>query len=266
MIFWQLVVTMLTFGVGFIRKRWWGTSHFLEVRGVNYYVMRAFWRGMIADLKGCFSSNRACTMCDMYCIVHIINQCPFYQMGRVEKYEEIYRGCPNAKLLKKIEKILCTIYWEGKSHLWKKAKSCASGVHRAYTSARCTKRPRQTRWVSANVLIKVTIPPNKSNDWHKLVYSQRTVFKVNPSNRYQIIYVYPACIFRSMHFSYCFVGMFPLSWRILYISDIINIYYTILDQAWKKDIIIHPCHDSVVQQAVCEKPAGIRRGLRVGVW
>ena len=53
-------------------------------------------REMIADLKGCLSSNRACTMCDMYCIVHIINQCPFYQIGRVEKYEEIYRRCPNA--------------------------------------------------------------------------------------------------------------------------------------------------------------------------
>ena len=36
----------------------------------------------------------------MYCIediLHIINQCPYYEEERASMYEEIYKRCPNAK-------------------------------------------------------------------------------------------------------------------------------------------------------------------------
>ena len=51
-------------------------------------------------LKGLLMSNRTCVLCDMYCvesIVHIVNQCPFYQNERNEMYNMIYKECPNAE-------------------------------------------------------------------------------------------------------------------------------------------------------------------------
>ena len=41
---------------------------------------------------------KPCFMCDMFWIediAHIINQCPFYQMDRVQMCEDIYRKYPN---------------------------------------------------------------------------------------------------------------------------------------------------------------------------
>ena len=51
-------------------------------------------------LKGSTMSSRTHIMCDMYCIediLHIINQCPYYEEERASMYEEIYKRCPNAK-------------------------------------------------------------------------------------------------------------------------------------------------------------------------
>ena len=41
-------------------------------------------------------------MCNLYCIEdikHILSQCPHYHRERTEMYEEIFRNCPNAKLI-----------------------------------------------------------------------------------------------------------------------------------------------------------------------
>ena len=53
-------------------------------------------------LKGLPMSNLTCTLCDMYCIediVHIISQCPHFHELRNDMYEEIYRVCPNARIV-----------------------------------------------------------------------------------------------------------------------------------------------------------------------
>ena len=53
-------------------------------------------------LRGMTMSNKTCIHCSMYCIediMHIINQCPFYDSERNSMYDEIYKICPNAKRL-----------------------------------------------------------------------------------------------------------------------------------------------------------------------
>ena len=53
-----------------------------------------------SKLKGLPLSNRACECCDMFCvedIVHIINQCPYYEDERNELYRKIYDECPNVR-------------------------------------------------------------------------------------------------------------------------------------------------------------------------
>ena len=62
-------------------------------------------------------SNKTCIMCDMFWIedsVHIINQCPFYQMDCVQMYKDIYRKCPNAGRIFEENRVNTLYYLLGK--------------------------------------------------------------------------------------------------------------------------------------------------------